>query len=73
MESSSALCDALLGRRRYTDPAVHREAQILLGDDDAAAMEYIQTTRAKLIDNYLKLVEDTMELEPLVFPRILTL
>jgi hypothetical protein len=42
MNSSSALCDALIGRRKWTDPSVMYEANILLGNDDDAALQYIQ-------------------------------
>jgi hypothetical protein len=69
MASSSALCDALIGRRKYTDPSVLMEVAILLGDDDEAAMNYIASTRAKLIDNYLESVTKVKQLEPLVYPE----
>ena len=68
MESSSALCDALIGRRKWNDPFVIMEAQLVLGKDDEAAMKYIDETRKKLVDNYLRCVAKVWEIEPLVFP-----
>jgi hypothetical protein len=52
MTSSSALCDALIGRRRWDDPQVLRERDIVLGDDDQAASDYMQKTYALLIKNF---------------------
>ena len=57
MESSSALCDALIGRRKYKNPVIIMEAQIVLGKDDKVAMDYINQTRKRLVDNYLKCVQ----------------
>jgi hypothetical protein len=52
MDISSALCDVLIGRRPWTDPQALEERDILLGSDDAAALQYIQEVRCRLIDNY---------------------
>ncbi|KAI9774030.1 MAG: hypothetical protein M1839_001915 [Geoglossum umbratile] len=41
MESSSALGDALVGRRKWTDPQVGKERDILLGGDDERARVYV--------------------------------
>jgi hypothetical protein len=68
MESSSALCDALIGRRKWNDPVVIMEAQLVLGKDDEAAMKYMNETKKKLVDNYLRCVAKVREIEPLVFP-----
>src|SRR4030095_11236151 len=38
MESSYALGDALLGRRKWSDPEVLEQRDILLGNDDDAAL-----------------------------------
>ena len=47
MPSSSALSDALIGRRSYEDPQVLIERDILLGDDATA----ISRTRRNLISS----------------------
>ncbi|KAH0542465.1 hypothetical protein FGG08_003136 [Glutinoglossum americanum] len=49
---SSAIGDALVGRRKWTDPQVIRELDILLGDDDAAAHAYVGRVRAKMMKQY---------------------
>ncbi|KAI9777198.1 MAG: hypothetical protein M1839_009041 [Geoglossum umbratile] len=50
--SSSALGDALVGRRKWTDPEVIRERDVLLGSDSAAALVYVQGVRARLVEQY---------------------
>jgi len=67
MNSSTALCDALIGRRKYTDPLVIHEANILLGDDDQAALDYIRMARTKLVNNYLDSVRSMRLIEPIVY------
>jgi hypothetical protein len=69
MNSSSALCDALIGRRKWTDPSVIYEAGLVLGKDNDVATQYIAHTRQILITNYLKMVADTRIIEPLVYPN----
>jgi hypothetical protein len=53
MNSSSALCDALIGRRRWDDPMVSMEKGMLLGTDDNAALTYVTRTRERLVENFL--------------------
>jgi hypothetical protein len=50
--SSSALGDALVGRRKWTDPEVIQERDTLLGSDSTAALNYIQDVRAWLVKQY---------------------
>ncbi len=50
--SSSAIGDALVGRRKWTDPQVIRERNILLGNDDTAARAHVDRVRAKMIERY---------------------
>jgi Phytanoyl-CoA dioxygenase (PhyH) len=69
LDSSAPLCDALIGRRKWTDPMVLKEACIVLGSDHIAAKEYVKTTRAKLVANYLASVREMLHLEPDVFPN----
>jgi len=52
MASSSALCDALIGRRAWTGPEVIEERNVLLGSDDAAALAYIQAVRRRLMETF---------------------
>jgi hypothetical protein len=60
MTSSSALSDALIGRRRWTDPEVIEERNVLLGSDDAAALRYIHEVRRRLMQDF---VADFVKLE----------
>ena len=50
--SSSALGDALVGRRKWTDPEVIRERDTLLGSDSTVALKYVQDVRARLVEQY---------------------
>jgi len=50
--STSALGDALVGRRKWTDVEVIRERNILLGPDSDAAQNYIMNIRARLVEQY---------------------
>jgi hypothetical protein len=69
MESSSALSDALIGRRKWDDPMVIYEANLVLGTDDNAALQYVHETRQKLVHNYIRCVENMRQIEPMVFPN----
>jgi hypothetical protein len=60
MTSSSALSEAFIGRRRWTDPEVIEERNVLLGPDDAAAARYIHEVRRRLMENF---VADFVKLE----------
>ena len=44
----SHLFDALIGQARWDDPAVELEAGIVLGNDDAAAWDFVNTYRYKM-------------------------
>jgi len=52
MPSSSALSDALIGRRSWEDPEVLYERDVLLGSDPKASQTYIRNTRKKLVANF---------------------
>ena len=52
MPSSSALSDALIGRRSWEDPEVLHERDILLGSDTNATQNYIRNTWKKLVANF---------------------
>jgi hypothetical protein len=52
--SSYPLGDALLGRRKWDDPEVLMERNILLGPDDARAKQYVDEKRQKLLAKYRK-------------------
>jgi hypothetical protein len=68
MDNSSALCDALVGRKKWTDPMVLQEANIVLGSDHTEANQYVKETRTKLVANYLASVYHMYCLEPILFP-----
>ena len=63
LESTSALGDALLGRRKWTDPAVHKDRNILLGDNDANAVQFVQEVRARLVKAYIRAYDIMVEAE----------
>lgn len=50
--STSAVGDALVGRRKWTDAEVLRERDVLLGPDSAAAGEYVGEVRSRLVSQY---------------------
>ena len=50
--STSALGDALVGRRKWTDPQVQRERDVVLGRDGVAALAYVQQVRGRLVEQY---------------------
>jgi hypothetical protein len=50
--STSALGDALVGRRKWTDVEVLRERDILLGPDSGAAQDYVTEVRYRLVEQY---------------------
>ncbi|KAH0536266.1 hypothetical protein FGG08_006845 [Glutinoglossum americanum] len=52
MESSLALEDALVSRRKWTDSQVCKERDILLGDNDKRVRAYVTVRREKLIMKY---------------------
>ena len=52
LESSSALGDALVGRRKWSDPQVIQERNILLGDDDHKASAYVAAVRSRMLTKY---------------------
>ena len=67
MESVSPLCDALIGRRNWNDPEVLMERDIVLGDDDGAALEYISRTREKLLNSFMVAASKLEKIERLAF------
>jgi hypothetical protein len=54
LESSYPLGDALIGRRRWDDPEVLIERNILLGPYDAIAFAYVQSKRQKTLKKFQK-------------------
>jgi hypothetical protein len=50
--STSALGDALVGRRKWTDPQVRRERDVVLGRDGVAALAYVEQVRGWLVEQY---------------------
>jgi hypothetical protein len=53
LASTSALGDALIGRRKWTDPQVLQERDIVLGDDDDRAHTFVSQVRKRLVNSYL--------------------
>jgi len=52
--SSYPLGDALIARRRWDDPEVLAERDILFGPDDQLALAYVQTKRQKMLNKFCK-------------------
>lgn len=52
MPSSSALSDALIGRRSWEDPEVLLQRDILLGANAQASHDYVRRTRKELVKNF---------------------
>ena len=52
LQSSSALGDALVGRRKWTDPQVVEERDVLLGSDREKSLRYVTAVRARLLARY---------------------
>ena len=48
----SHLSDALIGQARWDDPAVEYEASIVLGEDDTAAWEFVNSCRRRMARLY---------------------
>jgi hypothetical protein len=52
LESVSPLCDALVGRREWTEGLVEKDRAILLGHDEAKSRAYVEEVRRKLVEAY---------------------
>jgi hypothetical protein len=63
MKSSTALGDALIGRRTYDDWHVLKELCILFGSDDQKAKSYVKNGRRKLIENAIEAWRELPEME----------
>lgn len=48
----SHLSDALIGQARWDDPLVQFEAAVVLGNDDSAAWEFVNSCRQRMIRQY---------------------
>ena len=59
----SHLSDALIGQARWDDPAVEHEAGIVLGKDDAAAWDFVNTCRHKMKRMYKHNMTITRDVE----------
>ena len=53
MESSYALGDALLGRRKWTDEEAISQRNMVLGDDDELARQFVGEARGKMVEKFL--------------------
>ena len=63
LESSSALGDALVGRRKWTDPEVIGERDILLGNDDDAALALVEDIRGRMVRKIIKAFASLIKIE----------
>ena len=52
LRNVSHLSDALIGQARWDDPAVENAASIVLGNDDAAAWEFVKACRHRMKRTY---------------------
>jgi len=67
LEYSYALGNALVGRRRWDDPEVLMERDILLGPDVDKAREYVMKKRQKLLKKFRKAFVNLESIEHSVF------
>jgi len=67
MPSSSALSDALIGRRSWEDQEVLLERDILLGDNAQASHDYVRRTRKELIKNFKTSFQKMVTIEKSAF------
>ncbi|KAI9770494.1 MAG: hypothetical protein M1839_003175 [Geoglossum umbratile] len=65
--SSSAIGDALVGRRKWTDPQVLQERDILLGDNNKAAHSYVSWVRAEMVKRFKEAFEQLEVIETKAF------
>jgi len=63
LESTSALGDALVGRRRWTDPAVLKDRNTVLGKVDGEAVRFVEEVRTRLVNSYRKAYDLMVEAE----------
>lgn len=63
----SPLANALVGARRWSDPDVMRERNILLGGDDGKAWELVDQIRQELVEAYLGQMAELQQLEAEIF------
>jgi hypothetical protein len=63
LDRVSPLAEALVGSRRWTDPDVLRERDILLGSDDDASHALVAVIRARLVEAYLRQWKDLVAAE----------
>jgi hypothetical protein len=63
LDRVSPLAGALVGSRRWTDPDVIRERDILLGPDDIKAHKLVASIRARLVEAYLRQWKDLVAAE----------
>jgi hypothetical protein len=54
LDSSNAVCDALVGVRLWTNPQVLRECDILLGLDDDEIKRLVANIKVRLVEGYKK-------------------
>lgn len=67
LASTSAIGDALIGVRRWDEPGVIHERNIVLGSDKVKAEAYIEQTRSKLMLQYRIAYDIMVETEKLMF------
>lgn len=67
--STSAIGDAMVGLRRWDEPCVILERNIVLGPDDAKALAYINKTRTNLLQEYCIAFDIMVEAEKAAFGR----
>ena len=63
LDRVSPLAAVLVGARRWTDPAVLRERDVLLGPDDRSARALVASVRRQLVQAYLRYWPDLIAAE----------
>ena len=63
IDSTSTLRDALIDWRKWTDPAVFRNLNIIFGSNDEKARWFIQEVRTKLVTAYIRAYDFLVQVE----------
>jgi Phytanoyl-CoA dioxygenase (PhyH) len=67
IQGVSPLCDALVGRRKWTDEWVISDRDTLLGDDEEESRAYVEKVRGKLVEAYREAFAQLEKIERKVF------
>lgn len=70
LQGLGAISDALVGQKKWTAPDVIAELDVLFGDDEKAASEYIANWRRRATAAAMELLKQTISLEERVYGKV---